>query len=65
MEIKVICNDCGKTGKIDTQKTTGWEFYEKEEKIKNVIGRIPHDYDSITWTIWRCEKCTEEHNKGF
>ena len=55
MLLKVICQICGKTAIIDTEKPVGnwprWESYKLEDLISN-IGDAWGDYE-----IWICDEC--------
>ena len=59
MKLKVICQICGETGTVDTEKPVGsqprWESYRLEDFDMEEIPGSFKDYE-----IWICGRCMEE-----
>lgn len=58
MKLKVICQICGKTTTIDTEKPIKsqpkWDNYKLGD-LDIEVDKVWHDYD-----IWICEDCLKE-----
>jgi len=53
MKLYVICQICGRLGKVDTCRDKGWIDFKTNEAINYLKDYL--DYD-----IWVCRECKEE-----